>query len=154
MGLSEEIKQSTFKSNYQKAGINLIYTSNWFTEQIRQFLLQEDLTLQQFNVLRILRGSLPDPLSTLQIRERMLDKMSDTSRIVDRLVKKDLVLKGTCKEDKRLVDVNISEAGLAVLTAIDAKEHEMYDFMKHITPEEAETLSDLLDKIRSSQSEE
>ncbi len=78
----------------------------------------------------------------------MLDKMSDTSRIVDRLVKKELVKKGTCKEDKRLVDVNISEAGLAVLASIDKREHEMYDFMKNISSEEAETLSNLLDKIR------
>lgn len=148
MGISEEIKQTTFKSNYQKAGINLIYTSGWFSEQIKQFLSNEDLTPQQFNVLRILRGSLPEPLSTLQIRERMLDKMSDTSRIVDRLVKKGLVGKGTCKEDKRLVDVCISESGLAVLSTIDEREHEMYDFMKHISPEEAETLSNLLDKIR------
>lgn len=154
MGLSEEIKQSNFKSNYQKAGINLIYTSSWFSEQIRQFLSSEDLTPQQFNVLRILRGSLPNPLSTLQIRERMLDKMSDTSRIVDRLVKKGLACKGTCKADKRLVDVSISEEGLAVLASIDKREHEMYSFMNHITPEEAETLSNLLDKIRDASCKE
>lgn len=153
MGLAEEIKQTHFKNNYQKAGINLIYTSTWFSEQIKLFLSKEDLTSQQFNVLRILRGSLPQPLSTLQIRERMLDKMSDTSRIVDRLVKKGLVCKGTCKEDKRLVDVTIVDEGLAVLKVIDAKEHEMYDFMNNISPEEAEILSTILDKIRKDSSE-
>ncbi len=153
MGISEEIQQATFKSAYQKAGINLIYTSNWFSERIKNFLAQEDLTQQQFNVLRILRGSHPDPLSTLQIRERMLDKMSDTSRIVDRLVKKGLVKKGTCKEDKRLVDVLISPAGLSLLQSIDTREETMYDFMKNISPEEAETLSNLLDKIRNGNEE-
>ena len=151
MGISEEIKQPSFKSSYQKAGINLIYTSNWFSEKIKSFLATEDLTLQQFNVLRILRGSHPEPLSTLQIRERMLDKMSDTSRIVDRLVKKGLVAKRTCKEDKRLVDVLISQDGLKVLEAIDNREKEMYSFMKSISSEEAEMLSNLLDKVRENQ---
>lgn len=149
MGISEEIKQPKFKDTYQKATVNLFYTSNWLAEKVRLFLAEEDLTHQQFNVLRILRGSHPNPLSTLQIRERMLDKMSDTSRIVDRLVKKELAIKKTCQKDKRLVDVLISKAGLAVLKRLDEREDGMFEQVRNLTEDEAETLSQLLDKIRS-----
>ena len=83
MGLEKDIKQKHFRNEWQKAMINLTYTHNWLTEKFKTFLDRFDLTSQQFNILRILRGA-GEPLSTLQIRERMLDKMSDTSRIVDR----------------------------------------------------------------------
>ncbi|HEY0039943.1 MAG TPA: MarR family transcriptional regulator, partial [Flavisolibacter sp.] len=95
--------------------INLLFTYGWAIEKIKDFVAKEDITHQQYNILRILRGAHPKPLSTLQIRERMLDKMSDTSRIVDRLVLKDLVEKRTCSKDKRLVDVTITEKGQALL---------------------------------------
>ena len=116
---------------------------------MRDRFAKEGLTPQQFNVLRILRGSHPQPLSTLQIRERMLDKMSDTSRIVDRLVLKKLVAKCTCEQDKRLVDVSITEAGLCLLKKMDAEEHQSDDIMQALSEEEAELLSNLLDKVRS-----
>ena len=148
MGISEEIKQSKFTSNRQKAAINLIYTSNWLSEKLRCFLASEDLTTQQFNVLRILRGSHPEPLSTLQIRERMLDKMSDTSRIVDRLIKKQLVEKKTCKADKRLVDILITDCGLATLKRLDDHPDELNGHLKGISEEDAATLSDILDRVR------
>ena len=148
MGISEEIKQSKFTSQRQKAAINLIYTSNWLSEKLRSFLCSEDLTTQQFNVLRILRGSKPEPLSTLQIRERMLDKMSDTSRIVDRLVKKDLVQKGTCKSDKRLVDITITNDGLKLLARLDENSQELDNHFRGISEEDAEILSNILDKVR------
>ena len=100
MSLEQEINQPKFRNEKQKAVINIIYTYNWINQQIKEYLESEDLTQQQYNILRILRGSAPDPLSTLQIRERMLDKMSDTSRIVDRLVLKGLVSKKASKADK------------------------------------------------------
>ncbi|RYD92123.1 MAG: MarR family transcriptional regulator, partial [Sphingobacteriales bacterium] len=106
MGIEQDIHQARFTSAKQKAMINLLYTYGWVMEQVKTFLACEDITHQQFNILRILRGA-AGPLSTLQIRERMLDKMSDTSRIVDRLVAKELVQKVTCAKDKRLVDVTI-----------------------------------------------
>jgi MarR family 2-MHQ and catechol resistance regulon transcriptional repressor len=121
MGIQEEIKQTNFRSPYQKAFINILYTNNWLQEEVRGMLQSEELTHQQFNVLRILRGSHPKPLSTLQIRERMLDKMSDSSRIVDRLMKKEHVTKTTCENDKRLVDVSITKLGLEKLLEIDKK---------------------------------
>jgi DNA-binding MarR family transcriptional regulator len=94
MGIDKDIQQSNFRNEFQKMGINLLYTANWLNEKIGKILANEDITQQQYNILRILRGS-DKPLSTLQIRERMLDKMSDTSRIVDRLVVKELVEKAS-----------------------------------------------------------
>ena len=152
MGISEEIKQSKFTSERQKAAINLFYTSNWLSEKLRAFLCNDDLTPQQFNVLRILRGSHPNPLSTLQIRERMLDKMSDTSRIVDRLVKKELVQKGTCKADKRLVDITITDCGLKLLARLDENSTDLDNHLGGISEEEAEILSNILDKVRDNYS--
>lgn len=148
MGIQEEIKQSHFRNAYQKAFINIFYTNNWLDEQVRDMLSDEGLTKQQFNVMRILRGSYPDPLSTLQIRERMLDKMSDTSRIVDRLIKKDFVTKQTCPNDKRLVDVLITDNGLKKLEELDQKEYMIEDSFQNLSESEAEMLSELLDKLR------
>lgn len=107
-----------------------------------------DITSQQFNILRILRGA-GTPLSTLQIRQRMLDKMSDTSRIVDRLVKKNLVKKNVCKSDKRLVDVIISDKGKKLLEEIDSKNTEMDQILQNLSDAEAKKLNLLLDRIRS-----
>jgi DNA-binding MarR family transcriptional regulator len=153
MGLEKDIKQQHFTSENQKLIINLVFTNNWLTEKIRDFLSAEDITLQQFNILRILRGSHPQPLSTLTIRERMLDKMSDTSRIVDRLVLKGLVNKKTCPSDKRLVDISITEEGKKVLASIDQKEKEMMAVIANLTPEEMKILNGLLDKMRGSSAE-
>lgn len=152
MGIEQEIHQQTFRNTKQKAMINLLYTYGWAIEQIKNFLSQEDITHQQFNILRILRGAHPQPLSTLQIRERMLDKMSDTSRIVDRLIVKDLAKKSTCPKDKRLVDIVITEKGKELLHKLDAQQATMDDIMSRLTEEEAQTLSSLLDKLRGSES--
>ncbi|MHA4843068.1 MarR family winged helix-turn-helix transcriptional regulator [Flavitalea antarctica] len=149
MSLESDIQQTRFRNEYQKTVINLIYTYNWVSEQNKKFFEREDITPQQFNILRILRGA-GKPLSTLQIRQRMLDKMSDTSRIVDRLVKKGLVKKVVCKSDRRLVDVSISETGLELLEKLDQTSDEMDSVINKLSKEEAEKLNELLDKIRSS----
>ena len=149
MSIEKDIHQSKFRNEHQRAFVNLIFTFNWTTEQLKKFLLPEDITMQQFNILRILRGS-ETPLSTLQIRERMLDKMSDTSRIVDRLVVKGLAQKCVSQSDKRLVDVTISPAGKALLARLDEKNDEMDRIVGSITPDEAAELNRLLDKIRNS----
>lgn len=150
MGIEKDINQRKFNSEYQKAIINLIYTYNWTTERLRQFFDNEDITMQQFNILRILRGS-DKPLSTLQIRERMLDKMSDTSRIVERLLKKELVKKTPCKADKRLVDVTISDKGRKLLQKLDSYEPDFEKIVGALSEEDARTLNNLLDKIRQPQ---
>ncbi|HVV07482.1 MAG TPA: MarR family transcriptional regulator [Puia sp.] len=148
MALENEINQRKFRNEYQKSAINLIYTYNWVTEKITNIFDEWDITPQQFNILRILRGA-GQPLSTLQIRQRMLDKMSDTSRIVDRLVKKGLVKKGICKMDRRLVDVTITDKGKKLLEKIDQYSDQMDGIMKNLTEEDARTLNELLDKIRT-----
>lgn len=149
MGIEKDINQTNFKSEYQKGVINIIYTYNWVRENLQEIFDRENLTPQQFNILRILRGS-QVPLSTLQIRERMLDKMSDTSRIVDRLVLKGLAKKVVNKSDKRLVDVTISEKGKKVLLNMDQFESDIEGITKSLSPTEVKTLNKLLDKIRNS----
>ena len=151
MGIDQDIRQSKFRSEYQKAAVNLLYTYGWITERTRELFASEDITPQQFNILRILRGSHPQPLSTLQIRERMLDKMSDTSRIVDRLITKGLAKKGTCKSDRRLVDVMITDKGKKMLERLDERQDELDNIMGNLSEKEAATLSELLDKIRGSE---
>ncbi|OLY90827.1 DNA-binding transcriptional regulator, MarR family [Cnuella takakiae] len=150
MSIEQDIKQAQFRNNHQKAIINIIYTYNWVMERIKNLLATEDITHQQFNILRILRGSFPVPLSTLQIRERMLDKMSDTSRIVDRLVVKGLVTKSISAVDKRLVDVVISDAGQQLLKNLDARVEEMDNVVGGLNEAEAQQLSNLLDQVRGS----
>ncbi|MBN8853075.1 MAG: MarR family transcriptional regulator [Sphingobacteriales bacterium 50-39] len=152
MALENEINQRKFRNEYQKSAINLIYTYNWVTEKITKIFDEWDITTQQFNILRILRGA-GQPLSTLQIRQRMLDKMSDTSRIVDRLVKKGLVKKGICKMDRRLVDVTITDKGKKLLEKIDQYSDQMDGIMMNLTEEDARTLNELLDKIRNAKDE-
>ena len=146
MSLEKDINQATFRNHFQKATINIVYTSNWLQQQIKTLLEPADITPQQFNILRILRGQ--SPLSTLQIRERMLDKMSDTSRLVERLVKKGLVVKKSCKTDKRLVDVTITENGLALLASLDGATNNLDNLIASLKPSEALELNRLLDKIR------
>lgn len=149
MGIDQDILQTKFLNEHQRASINLVYTYGWVTERSKELFASEDVTPQQFNILRILRGSYPHPLSTLQIRERMLDKMSDTSRIVDRLVAKRLVKKGTCKKDRRLVDVMITDKGKKILERLDARQNELDNVLGNLSKKEAATLSELLDKIRT-----
>ena len=150
MGIDKDIHQTKFRNEFQKAGINLIYTYNWANEKMKDLFEQYDITAQQFNILRILRGA-GEPLSTMQIRQRMLDKMSDTSRIVDRLLKKDLGKKVVCKSDRRLVDVTITEKGLTLLERMDNHQEEMDSIFKNLSETEANTLNQLLDKIRRSE---
>jgi len=150
MGIEEDIRQSKFRNEHQKAGINMIYTYGWIMERQKQLFAIEDITPQQFNILRILRGSQPQPLSTLQIRERMLDKMSDTSRIVDRLITKGLVKKGISQTDRRLVDVIISKKGEKLLERMDKRQDDLDNITGNLSIKEAATLSRLLDKIRGS----
>jgi DNA-binding MarR family transcriptional regulator len=148
MRIEEAIQQSRFKDEWHKATVNLMYTNNWLVDKIKSALKKEGVTMQQYNVLRILRGSHPRPISTASIRDRMLDKMSDASRIVDRLVKKGWVERSTCEQDKRLVDVVITQQGLDLLAQIDRDRSEIELVLSQLSEEEAQTLNQLLDKIR------
>ena len=149
MSIDKDIRQHKFRNEYQRASVNIAYTYCWLMEKVKAFLLPVDITMQQFNILRILRGSHPKPLSTLQIRERMIDKMSDTSRIVDRLIAKGLVKKAVSGKDRRLVDVVITVKGRNLLKKLDLRQDELDGILKNISQEEAANLSKILDKIRS-----
>jgi DNA-binding MarR family transcriptional regulator len=148
MSIEKEIRQRDFRNEYQKATINILYSANWLEDRIKNFLEPEDITLQQYNILRILRNA-GKPLSTLQIRERMIDRMSDTSRIVERLLKKELVEKKVSAADKRLVDVTISKKGDELLDKIDLHIDALDNIIDKLTQDEAKTLNKLLDKMRS-----
>jgi DNA-binding MarR family transcriptional regulator len=151
MSINQDIKQHRqFRNEHHKATVNILFSSNWLMENIKKFLQAEDITPQQYNILRILRGN-GKPLSTLQIRERMLDKMSDTSRIVDRLLKKGLAEKKTSQADKRLVDVTISKKGLDALERLDKNNASLDGILFNLDHDEAKALNDLLDKMRGSQ---
>lgn len=149
MSIENDINQKKFRNEYQKAIVNLIYTYNWVTERSKLLFDKVDVTPQQFNILRILRGA-GTPISTLQIRQRMLDKMSDTSRIVDRLVTKGLVKKVVCKTDKRLVDVSIADKGKKLLEKMDKYQDDMDAIAGNLSEAEAKVINKLLDKIRNS----
>ena len=148
MSLEKDIRQhASFHSEHHKSIVNLIYSYNWVVERMKIWLKDEHITLQQFNILRILRGS-KSPLSTLRIRERMLDKMSDTSRLVDRLVLKGFASKKASQADKRLVEVTITQKGRKVLERLDARSRDMDAIVAALTASECKTLNHLLDKLR------
>lgn len=148
MKIDEEIQSTKFEDNFQKVVINLSFTYSWMNSILRDEFERYNLTSQQFNILRILRGQYPNPATINLLKERMLDKMSDASRIVDRLVQKGLVSRCTNNKDRRAVDIRISDAGLEILSVIDI-EFKTKDILKqNLTEEEAGQLSDLLDKLR------
>ncbi|MFD0764132.1 MarR family winged helix-turn-helix transcriptional regulator [Mucilaginibacter lutimaris] len=148
MGIEEDIKSTNFEDNYHKAVINLNYTYGWINNYMRPEFERYKLTQQQFNILRILRGQYPKPATVNLLKDRMIDKMSDASRIVDRLVQKGLVSRCTNSRDRRAVDIRISDEGLDILKKMDACFKTKDLFKKNLTEEEAGQLSDLLDKMR------
>lgn len=151
MKLEEAIQQKTFKSPQQKLAINLLYTGNWLQYQYTRFFKEVDLTTQQFNVLRILRGQHPSHCSLKTIKERMLDRMSDASRIVDKLVNKGLVNRQVCPSDRRSVNLLISDKGLLLLKELDQLDDQMKDIFNSLSDKEVNQLNNLLDKLRTNE---
>jgi len=147
MNLENEI-QSKFESEYQKVVVNLVYTYNWMTSILKERLDKHHITLQQFNILRILRGQYPKPATVNLLKERMLDKMSDASRIVDRLVQKELVTRSVNQKDRRAVDIIISEKGLEILKNLDPVITPEDVLKANIAEEDVVVLNGLLDKLR------
>ncbi len=148
MGISEDLKQSKFNTLTGKAVVNIIYTGNWMMQQTHDLLKPFGLTPQQYNVLRILRGQQNNPITVLGITERMLDKMSNASRLVDKLLEKKLVLRRECPQDRRAVDVIILPAGLTLLEEIDQIQLEWEKNFQRIDQEKMDTLNELLDEFR------
>ena len=148
MEIEKEIYNNKFENNHHKAIVNLIYTYGWITDQLKQKLNKHHITLQQYNILRILRGQHPNPATINILRERMLDKMSDASRIVERLVQKELVNRCVSDKDRRAVDILINANGLDILKKLDDEMVVKEMVAKNLSEEESNTLSRLLDKMR------
>ncbi|NOT77231.1 MAG: MarR family transcriptional regulator [Cyclobacteriaceae bacterium] len=148
MKIEEEIKQTTFRNAYQKAALNIIYSGNWLLSKQQEFFKPFGITSSQFNILRILRGQHPHKISGVEIKSRMLDRNSDIPRLLDRLIRKNLISKSQCPNDKRAADVMITAKGLEILELIDTQIHESEKTLLKLTKEEATQLSNLLDKCR------
>ena len=149
MKIEDEIQQTAFKSEYHKAYINLVYTANWLEQAQSNLFKPFGVTLPQYNVLRILRGQHPKPATVSLLIERMLDKTSNASRIVDKLEVKGLVTRKQCPNDRRTVDVLITDKGLALLKEMDELDGGSKIGIRNLTEEETTELNRLLDKIRN-----
>ncbi|KAB7730257.1 MarR family transcriptional regulator [Rudanella paleaurantiibacter] len=152
MSIETDIRQSAFSSPYHRVVVNVLYSGNWINHEQMRILKPFGITQQQYNVLRILRGRSPQPVKVNEITERMLDKMSNASRLVDKLVVKKLVVRTECPSDRRAVDIVITQKGLDLLQRIDTRQREWEaEIHQHLTPEEATVLSGLLDRLRGSE---
>lgn len=149
--IEDEIKQKQFQNIYVKTDVNLLYTSGWLQNEKARFFKRFDLSMQQFNVLRILRGQHPRPVMLNQITERMIDKMSNATRLVDKLNQKGLSTRELNPNSRRQVDICITEKGLELLKEIDVAMNEQFPPAQYANITEAELvqLNHILDKIRS-----
>jgi DNA-binding MarR family transcriptional regulator len=146
MEIGKEIK-SSFKTSQQKAIVNIRFTSNWMAQRQNSYMAKFDISMAQFNILRILRGA-KDFINVNTIKDRMVEKSPNTTRLMDKLIDKNLIERKRCEEDRRVVYVKISDQGLELLSKIDLDFMDVFDFNDRISSEEAETLSNLLDKLR------
>jgi len=146
--IEDALKQKRpFENSYQKVLVNLLFTNSWLAGKQKVFFKKYNLTVKQYNILRILRGA-AEPISTAIIRDRMMDKMSDASRIVDRLHKKGLVQKESCDHDQRKVNVSLTMESRSLLKKIDKEINDWLEKFSGLSKPEAEKLSALLDKMR------
>lgn len=148
MSLEHDIQQKTFRSEYHKALLNIVYTHNFLLNESNSFFKDHSVTRQQYNVLRILRGQHPGGATVQLIRERMLDKMSDASRIVERLRSKGMVTRELSIKDKRTVNITITQDGIGLLESMESHIDSLEKAIRSLTEEEARQLNELLDKIR------
>lgn len=153
MSIETDIKQKKFRSPFQKLALNLMYTTKWLEYKQLESFKEYDITPQQYNVLRILRGQQGNPIKVSDITERMLDKSSNTSRLVDKLLAKNLAKRTSCESDRRAVDVVITDEGLALLKVLDPFIEDWENRFNIISEEEAEQISALLDKLRENENQ-
>jgi len=148
MSIEKDLQQNKpFKDDYERGMVNLLFTSRFIESKLKQFYKSHGITMKQYNILRILRGA-GKPMSTQNIGQRMIDRMSDISRIVDRMLDKNMVLKTVNTEDKRLVDISITKNGIKLLKTIEKHENNQIMGLENLDKTEANTLNKLLDKIR------
>jgi DNA-binding MarR family transcriptional regulator len=148
MSIEQDIQQEKFSNEHEKAAINILFTSSWLHNINSGRLKPHDITPEQFNVLRILRGSHPKKMMLADITSRMLDKNSNATRLVEKLRQKGFVNREICENNRRQVDISITEKGLGVLKNIDNEETAWLATLKNITKAEAQELNRILDKLR------
>lgn len=150
MKIEEEIKSTVKLEISKKIILNILFTQNVITDRLNEILKPYDLSGEQYNVLRILRGQKGNPANMCIIQERMLAKTSNTTRLVDKLLLKHLVTRNVCPDNRRKIEVMITQKGMDVLSELESKveEHEKY-FSKNLNPEELEQLNQLLEKYRN-----
>ena len=149
MSVEEQLKSSSNIEPYRKSILNLMYTGNWVNERLSEYFKKFDLTSQQFNILRILRGQKGTAINLQDIQQRMISKMSNTTRLIEKLRLKSLVTRVQCKENRRKIDIRITDSGLDLLAEIDKTianyEKDMTD---NLSDKEAAQLNMLLNKLR------
>ena len=148
MRIEDEIKQAKFKSEFEKLAINLAFTHVHFENQFAQVVKTMNTTPEQYNVLRILKGQHPKPISVKDIQSRMISKMSNTSRLIDKLEEKGFVKRVECKNDRRAVDINLTPEGIEHLAVVTKAIEPMQKGYKTLSETEAKQVNDLLDKLR------
>jgi DNA-binding MarR family transcriptional regulator len=149
MSIEEDIKSTVKLQNNQKTVINLVYTSNWLKEKSKVFYKDYDISSEQYNVLRILRGQKRNPANLSTIQERMLNKMSNTTRLIDKLIKKELVTRQNCESNRRKIEIYITKKGLTLLAELDSiVDANNKELTKNLNTNELEILNTLLDKLR------
>lgn len=149
MKIEEEIKQKSFQSEYHKLAINLKFTANWLGALHSKVFRSHKISAQQFNVLRILKGQFPNPCSLILIRERMLDKESNASRLIDKLENSGLIKRVQCPNDRRQVEITITDQGQHLLEQVNPEIEKLNSAMNNLNEEEAKVLNNLLDKLRA-----
>ena len=149
MSLEEELRVSKFQSSRHKLTVNILYTNNWLEGHMQVVFRAHGVTNQQYNILRILRGVHPEPCTVQELKKRMLDKQPDASRLVDRLQAKKLVLRKSNAEDRRKMDVLITEEGLGLLERMDPEVAAFDDLFAGLSNKEVDQLNKLLDKART-----
>jgi len=148
MSLEQDIKQEKFESEFHKVAVNILFTSSWLYNINADRLKAQGITPEQYNVLRILRGSHPKALMLAEVTSRMIDKSSNATRLVEKLRIKGLVKREICEGNRRQVDIFITDKGLTILKKIDAEESDWIATLKNISKAEATELNRILDKLR------
>ncbi len=150
--LEDEIKQKTFKSEKEKVLVNLIFTYNYFQHTFESLMNPFKITPQQYNILRILKGQYPNAISLKEIKNRMLDKNSDVSRVVERMRKKNILTRTTNPNNRRAVEIKITQQGITLLEKIAPQLENYHNTLVQLNDKELKLLNQLLDKLRNTTS--
>jgi DNA-binding MarR family transcriptional regulator len=148
MPLEDAIKQKNFESEFQKAYLNILVTASWLSANFTTLLKPYKISLEQYNVLRILRGQYPNPCTLHTIQERMMDRSSNAGRLVDKLLAAELLSRNECPSNRRKVDILITQKGLDLLETVDPLARENADRLNVLSLKECEELNKMLDSLR------